>query len=55
MRFYFCDLYIYTDGDPKEVERDMHVSISYFRGSYDHYGYEKWENHLEKFFNYFSL
>ena len=41
MRFYFCGKYIYTDGDEKEVEKDMYATLSYFRGSNDQYGYEK--------------
>jgi len=41
MRFYFYDKYIYSDGDEKEVERDMYATLSYFRGSNDHNGYEK--------------
>ena len=36
MRFYFCGSYINTDADDKEVERDMHGAIMYFRGSNDH-------------------
>jgi len=55
MSFYFCGRYIYTDGDDKEVERDMYAAIPYIRGSNDHDGYEKWKDHLEDFFNYFSL
>ena len=55
MGFYFCGKYIYTDGDEKEVERDMYAALPYFRGFYDQDGYEKWENHLENFFRYFSL
>jgi len=55
MRFYFCGKYIYTDGDEKEVERDMNAALPYFRGFYDRDGYKKWENHLEDFFRYFSL
>jgi len=31
MRFYFCDKYIYIDGNKKEVERDMYVALMYFR------------------------
>ena len=38
---------IYTDGDEKEVERDMYAVISCFRGFHDRYGYGKWENHLK--------
>jgi len=34
-------IYIYTDGDDKKTERDMYVVIQYFRGCYDHCGYEK--------------
>jgi len=33
----------------------MYAAIPYFRGSDDHYGYEKWENNLELFFSYFIL
>jgi len=55
MRFYFCDKYIYTDGDEKEIERDMYAALSYFWSFYHQHGYEKWENHLENFFKYFSL
>ena len=43
MRFYFYSKYVYTDGDEKEVERDMHAAFRYFRGSNDHDEYEKWE------------
>ena len=32
MGFYFCGKYIYTDGDEKEVERDMYAALPYFRG-----------------------
>jgi len=46
---------IYTDGDPKKVERDMHATIPYFWDSYDCYGYEEWKNHLEECFSYFSF
>ena len=53
MDFYFCGRYIYTNGDNKEVERDMYAAISYFRGSNDHNGYEKQKDHLEYFFSYF--
>ena len=45
----------YTYGDKKEVERDMYAAILCFRGSDDHYGYEKWENNLEVLFSYFVL
>jgi len=41
MNFYFCGKYIYTDGDEKEVERDMYAALSYFRDYDDQYGYEK--------------
>ena len=41
MGFYFCGKYIYTDGDKKEVERDMYAALPYFQGSNDHDGYEK--------------
>ena len=30
MGFYFCDKYIYTDGDEKEVKRDMYAALPYF-------------------------
>jgi len=53
MRFYFCDKYIYTDGD-EEVERDMYAGFSYFWSFNDQDGYEKWKNQLEDFFRYFS-
>ena len=55
MRFYFCGKYIYTDGNEKEVERDMYAALSYFRGFYNQNGYKKWENHFEDFFGYFSF
>ena len=55
MGFYFCDKYIYTDGDEKEVERDMYATLSYFRGFNDQDGCEKWENQLEHLFRYLSL
>ena len=55
MRFCFCGKYIYTDGDEKEIERDMYAALSYFRSFYDQDGYEKWKNHLEDFFRHFSL
>jgi len=41
MEFYFCGKYINTEGDEKQVERDMYAVLSYFRGSNDHDGYEK--------------
>ena len=53
MSFYFYGKYIYTEGDEKEVEWDMYVTIPYFRDSHD--GYEKWENNLEELFSYFIL
>jgi len=53
MSFYICGKYIYTDGDEKEVERDIYAALSYFRGSNDHIGYEEWESSLKVFFNYF--
>ena len=53
--FYFCGKHIYTEGDEKEVERNMYAVLSYFRDSDDHYGYEKWESNLEGFFRYFVL
>jgi len=33
----------------------MYVALPCFRGSDDHYEYEKYENNLKKFFSYFSL
>jgi len=41
MEFYFCSKYIHTNGDEKEVERDIFASLPYFQGSNDHDGYEK--------------
>ena len=41
MGFYFCDKYIYSDGDEKEVERNMYATLSYLQGSKDHVVYEK--------------
>jgi len=41
MGFYFCDRYINTNADDKEVERDMYAAILYFWDSNDHIGYEK--------------
>jgi len=38
MGIYFCDIYINTDTDEKEVERDMYAAILYFQGSNDHIG-----------------
>ena len=38
--FYFCGKYIYTDGDEKEVKRDMYADLPYFWGFYDQDGYE---------------
>ena len=55
MRFYFCGKYIYTNGDKKEVERNMYAVLPYFRSSNNLDGYETWENQLEDFFRYFSL
>jgi len=55
MRFYICGYYIYTDGDEKDVERNMYAALLYFQGSNDHDEYEKWKNQLEDFFKYFSL
>jgi len=43
---------MHTDGGEKEVERDMYAAFLCFRGSDDHYGYEKWENNLEEFFSF---
>jgi len=31
------------------------AAVPYFRGAYDHYGYEDWERNLEAFFSYFNL
>ena len=42
MGFYFCGKYIYTDGDEKEVERDMYAALLYSWGYHD--GYEKLES-----------
>ena len=53
MGFYFCGRY--TDCDDKEVERDMFAAVSYFRGSYNRYGYEYQESQLRNFFSYFEL
>ena len=33
----------------------MYAALSYFRGSNDQYGYEKWESIIEAFFSYFTL
>ena len=55
MKFYFYEKYINTEADDKEVEWDMYADLSYFRGSNDQYGYEKWENNLKDFFSYFIL
>jgi len=33
----------------------MYVALSYFGGFYDQDAYEKWENHLEDFFQVFLL
>ena len=41
MGFYFCGKHIYTDGDEKKVERNIHAALSYFQGFYDQDGYEK--------------
>ena len=55
MNSYFCDrymyIYTYTDGDDKEVERDMYEAIPCFQDSHDRYGYEL-ENYFEEFFSY---
>jgi len=53
--FYFCGRYIHTDGDEKDVERDIYAALLYFWGSDDRDGYEKWESNLEVFFSYFIL
>jgi len=55
MRFYFCESYINTDVDEKEVESDIYAAILYFLGFSGQDGYEKWQNHLEYFIRYFSL
>jgi len=47
--FYFYSRYIHTDDVEKKVERDMHMALSCFWGSDDHYEYEKWESNLELF------
>ena len=54
MGFYFCSRYIYIDGDPKEVERDMYVAISYFRVLMIVTNMRS-EKNLEESFSYFSL
>ena len=41
MDFYFCGKFIHTDGDEKEVERDMYAALPYFQSSNDHNGYER--------------
>jgi len=28
--FYFCEKYIYANGDEKEIKRDMYAALSYF-------------------------
>ena len=55
MNFYFSEKYINTEADDKKVERNMYVTIPYFRGSDNQYGYEKWESNLKDFFSYFIL
>jgi len=55
MGFYFCGQNINTNGDPKEVEQKIYVTVPTFRGFYDRYNYEDWESNLEIFFNYFAL
>ena len=46
MSFFTFVVDIHTDNDDKEVERYMYASVLYFRGSYDRYGYEYWENQI---------
>ena len=41
MSFYFCGKYIYIVGNEKEVERDMHAALPYFRDFDDQDGDEK--------------
>jgi len=55
MKFYFCEQYINTEADDKEVERDMYAALLCFQGSDDQCGYEKWESNLEDIFSYFIL
>jgi len=55
MDFYFCGKCICTDGDDKEVEWDMYVTISYFQCFNDCYEYKDWESQLEDLCSYFSL
>lgn len=40
MGFIFCSLNIYIDGDPKQVEHDMHNVVMVFYGFNYLYGYE---------------
>lgn len=40
MGFYFCGRYIYTDGNPKQVEHDMYEGVLNFHGFDDRCGYE---------------
>lgn len=55
MGFIFCNKYINTDTDSKQVECEIYNAILYFYGYYDLNGYENWESHLEQFFYYFLL
>jgi len=55
MGFYLSCQYIHTKSGEKEVQRDMYATLSYFLGSDDYYGYEKWECNYEAFFSYFIL
>lgn len=47
MRFIFCDKYINTDADFKQVESDIFDAVLYFHGYHDCNGYKNWESHLE--------
>ena len=35
MKFYFCEKYINTEADDKEVERDIHTALHFLGGSDD--------------------
>ena len=54
MKFYFCEKYINTEANDKEVKRDMYAALPCFQDSDNQYGYEKWENNF-KVFSYFVL
>jgi len=41
MKFYFYGKYIDTDGDEKEVERDMYADLPYFQSFNGQDGYKK--------------